>query len=231
LPDTAARLLGPARQWSQYQKLTFQVLLLIDSSGSMNERITDRGGRSTTKAALLRESGTIAADLFDDETTIGLWYFGSADRNGPAYTEQVPVGPITSNVGDRPRRQALIDSIRSYRPPANAGTPLYQAVLDGVAEMRTNAKPEVATVVVVLSDGADGGSRFAMSHQSFLKRLAAGQDGAKPVPIIAVGYGPDANMPALQGMAKASGGQAIAARNPADLASAVAKAFLAAHSA
>lgn len=229
LPDGRSRLLGPARQWSQYQKRAFQVLLLIDSSGSMNERITDRNGRSTTKAALLRESGAIAADLFDDETTIGLWYFGSSDRRGPAFTEQVPIGPITSNVGSKPRRQALVDSIKSYQPPAGAGTPLYQAVLDGVATMRPTVKPETASVVVVLSDGADGGSRFTMSNQSFLKRLAAGQDPAKPVPIIAVGYGRDANMPALQSMAKASGGKAIAAKDPADLASAVAQAFLAVH--
>lgn len=140
LPDTAPRLLGPARQWSQYRKLAFQVLLLIDSSGSMNEPITARGGRTTTKAALLRESGTIAADLFDDETTIGMWYFGSAARNGPAFTEQVPFGPITSGVGGKSRRQALADTISSYKPAAGAGTPLYQAVLDGVAQMRGGSR-------------------------------------------------------------------------------------------
>ncbi|MEU4426410.1 substrate-binding domain-containing protein [Actinoplanes sp. NPDC024001] len=230
LPNAAGRLLGPARQWAQYQKLAFQVLLLIDSSGSMNERITDRGGRSTTKAALLRESGAAAADLFDDEAAVGMWYFGDPNRNGPAHTEQVTLGPVTGVVDGKPRRQALVDTIRAYRPAPNAGTPLYQAVLDGVDAMRKQVKPETATVVVVLTDGADGGTRFAMSNQDFQRRLAAGQDPARPVPIIAVGYGPDANMPALQGMARATGGQAIAARNPADLASAVAKAFLAAHS-
>jgi Ca-activated chloride channel family protein len=85
-------------------------------------------------------------------------------------------------------------------------------------------------VVVVLTDGADGGTRFAMPNQEFLKRLNAGRDPARPVPVIAVGYGPDANMKALQDMAAATGGQAIAARNAADLASAMAKAFLAVRS-
>ncbi|MFC7532681.1 substrate-binding domain-containing protein [Actinoplanes sp. GCM10030250] len=229
LPGRAAQLLAPARQWSQYQKLEDQVLLLIDSSGSMNEKITDRGGRSTTKAELLRQSGATAAELFDDDTNIGMWFFGSAGRGGPAHTEQVSFGPINSDAGGKPRRAALVDAIKAYKPQAGAGTPLYQAVLDGVSAMREQAKPGTVTTVVVLTDGADGGSRFAMSQPEFLKRLAAGQDPQRPVPIFAVGYGPAANTAALQGMAKATGGKAIEARNPADLAGAMAQAFLAAH--
>ena len=229
LPDRIGRLLGPVRQWSQYQDLAFRVLLLIDSSGSMNEKVTDRAGRSLTKAALLRESGASASELFGDDTTIGMWYFGSAGRNAPAHTEEVPVGPIGGTVGDRSRREALTSKIKSYQPQTSAGTPLYQTVLDGVGAMREGVAPETATVVVVLTDGADGGTRFAMSNADFLRRLQAGQDAARPVPVIAVGFGPDANMPALQSMATATGGRAIAARNPADLASAMAQAFLAAH--
>ncbi|MEV6300986.1 substrate-binding domain-containing protein [Actinoplanes sp. NPDC051861] len=229
LPTQADKLLGPARQWSQYQKIQFQVLLLIDSSGSMNERITGPGGKTTTKAELLRQSGAAAAGLFDDDASLGMWFFGTGDKNGPAHTEQVSFGPVQSDAGGKPRRTALVDAIKAYRPEPNAGTPLYQAVLDGVAEMRAKVKPDTATTVVVLTDGDDGGSRFAMSQPEFLKRLAAGQDPAKAVPIFAVGYGPDANTGALQAMARATGGKAIEARDPADLASAMAQAFLAAH--
>ncbi|MEU8243799.1 substrate-binding domain-containing protein [Actinoplanes missouriensis] len=229
LPQSSGKLLGPARQWSQYRDLAFQVLLLIDSSGSMNEPITDRDGRSGTKASLLRASGVSAAELFGDDTRIGMWYFGTAARNGPAHTEVVRYGPIGGVVDGQTRREALQTKIGAYKPESSAGTPLYQAVLDGVETMRGEVTPDAATVVVVLTDGADGGTRFAMSNDAFLKKLAAGQDRAKPVSIIAVGYGPDANMSALTGMADATGGKAFAAANPADLASAVAQAFLAAH--
>ena len=228
LPDSAAGMLAPATQWSQFQSLAFQVLLLIDDSGSMNEKI---GTGAATKASLLRESGASAADLFNEDTMIGMWYFGAASANDPAHTEVVPFGPITATVDGRPRRQALSEKIGAYAPRANAGTSLYQSVLDGVDVMRPKVQAGRPSVVVVLTDGADGGTRFAMSNQEFMKRLEAGRDPARPVPVIAVGYGPDANMKALQDMAKATGGQAIAARNPADLASAMARAFLAARSA
>lgn len=227
LPESAAAMLTPAKQWAGFQTVAFQVLLLIDNSGSMNEKI---GAGPETKASLLRQSGVSAAELFNEETTIGMWYFGAAGAADPAHTEVVPFGPITAAVDGKPRRQALGEAIGSYRPQAGAGTPLYQSVLDGVEAMRAQAQPGRPSVVVVLTDGDDGGTRFAMSQQEFLKRLNAGRDPARPVQIFAVGYGPGADLKSLGEMAKATGGQAIGARNPADLASAMAKAFLATRS-
>ncbi|GAA4599879.1 Mg-chelatase subunit ChlD [Actinoplanes octamycinicus] len=229
LPADPEALLGPARQWSGYRSVAFQVLLMIDGSGSMNEKITDRSGRSVTKATLLRESGATAAQLFGEDTSLGMWYFGTSGANGPAHVEEVSFGPLNSSAEGKKRRQQLAAKIGSYRPVAKAGTPLYQTVLDGVQEMRGRVKPDTATVVVVLTDGSDGGTRFAMSNPDFMKRLQAGADPARPVPVIAVGFGPGANLPALQSMAKVTGGRAIAATNPADLASGIAQAFVAAH--
>ncbi|WP_436522044.1 substrate-binding domain-containing protein [Actinoplanes sp. HUAS TT8] len=229
LPADPEALLGPARQWADYKSVAFQVLLLIDASGSMNEKITDRAGRSVTKASLLRESGATAAQLFSDDSSLGMWFFGTPSASSPAHTEAVPFGPMRAAANGKSRRDQLAAAITNYQPVANSGTPLYQTVLDGVTAMRDEVKPNTATVVVVLTDGSDGGTRFKMSHTDFLKRLAAVEDPARPVPVIAVGFGPGANLPALQGMAKATGGQAIAAKNPADLAAGIAQAFLAAH--
>jgi hypothetical protein len=229
LPADPARLLGPAKQWSGYQRRAFQVLLLIDGSGSMNKPITDRAGHVTTKAALLRQSGAAAAELFGEDTSIGLWYFSSPTPSSPAHVEAVPFGPIGGSLPPKTRRDALAASMGSYRAAAQAGTPLYQTVLDGEAAMRAKAKPGTVTLVVVLTDGDDGQSRFAMSNQTFMAKLTAARDPARPVPIMAVGYGPDADLKALTAMAAATGGHAIAAENPADVASAMAKAFLAAH--
>ena len=229
LPADPAQLLGPAAQWSQYQNLPFQVLLMIDGSGSMNEKITDRTGRTTTKAALLRESGLSASELFGEDTSIGMWFFATPTPASPAHTEVVGFGPITQKVGGTPRRQLLGEAIAHYQAADGAGTPLYQTVLDGEATMRARARPGAVTLVVVLTDGDDDQSRFAMSHDAFLGKLTAQRDPSRPVQIIAVGYGPDADMKSLTDMATATGGKAVAATNPADLASAVAKAFLAVH--
>ncbi|MFI6071253.1 hypothetical protein ACIA5C_06625 [Actinoplanes sp. NPDC051343] len=231
LPDEVDDLLGPAKQWVQYRTLNFQTLLLIDTSGSMNLPIKDKTGHTTTKAALLRQSGATAAQLFGEDTSLGLWLFGTPAANSPAHQEVIPLGPLASPLGDngKTRRDALAAAMGQYRAVDNAGTPLYQSVLDGEAAMQKEAKPGTVTLVIVLTDGDDGESKYSMSQATFLKKLAAQRDPQRPVPIIGVGYGPTADMKALGAMAGATGGQAISAINPADLASAMAQAFLAAH--
>jgi Ca-activated chloride channel family protein len=229
VPADPAPLLASAGAWSGYRTLTSQVLLLIDASGSMNDKIKDPSGRTITRAALLRESGRTAAQLFGEDTSIGMWYFGSATPTSPAHTEVVPFGPITSPVAGKPRRDALAAAMTDYRADTKAGTPLYQSVLDASSEMQTKVRPGAATLIVVLTDGDDGETKYSMSDAQFLDRLNAQRDPQRPVPVIAVGYGPDADMKSLTAMATATGGKAIAATNPADLASAMAKAFLAAH--
>ncbi|GGK70303.1 hypothetical protein GCM10012284_00190 [Mangrovihabitans endophyticus] len=225
LPDKADQLLGPALQWSQYRRLSFQVLLLVDASGSMNDRIKDKSGKITTKEALLRQSGVAASELFGEDTSIGMWVFGTPEATSPPHAEVVPFGPITAAVDGTPRRDVLSATIKKYDAPDVAGTPLYRTVLDGVAAMRKRVKPGVVTLVVVLTDGQDRESRYAMSRADFLDRLGGGP----PVPVFGVGYGPTADMGTLQRMSEATGGKAFAATNPADLASAMARTFLAAH--
>jgi hypothetical protein len=102
-------------------------------------------------------------------------------------------------------------------------------VLDGVAEMRAKVSPGTVTLVVVLTDGEDGESTFKMTQAQFMAELAAKQDPKRPVPVLALGYGPDVDMKALTAMSEATGGKAFPATDPADLSSAMAKAFLAAH--
>ncbi|GIF21157.1 hypothetical protein Ate02nite_38870 [Paractinoplanes tereljensis] len=229
LPEHSDQVLDPAVQWAQYRALEFQVLLLIDSSGSMNKPATDKTGRVTTKAGLLRQSGLAAAQLFGDETSIGMWTFNTPAPESPPHTEMVSFGPITGPLAGKTRRDALAAAITGYSAPNQAGTPLFQTILDARAAMKPRVKPRATTMIIVLSDGTDAESKYTMPKKTFLTRLAKEGDAQRPVPVIGVGFGPDADMATLNEIAQVTGGKAIAAKDPADLASAMAKAFLAAH--
>ena len=229
VPERSDKLLAPALQWAQYRIMKFQVLLLVDASGSMNKPATDKAGRNTTKAGLLQQSGLAAAQLFGDETSMGMWLFGTATPASPSHTEVVPYGPIAGKIDGKTRRDTMASAIRRYRAPDQAGTPLYRTLLDAQAAMRPRVRPGAVTMVIVLSDGTDGESKYAMPKKAFLQKLTKQQDPKRPVPVIGVGFGPDADMTTLTDIARVTGGKAIAAKNPADLASALAKAFLAAH--
>ncbi|MDT4989249.1 MAG: Ca-activated chloride channel [Micromonosporaceae bacterium] len=219
VPPDPGTVTESATTWSRYRPLTVQVMLLVDASASMNDQVTDRAGRPTTKAALLRESAQDAVRLFGKDTSAGLWQFPSARAAGP-YDEVVPFGPLAGAVGGLSRRDALGRALAVYRASGRSGAPLYDTILRGQAEMRRWAKPNAKTLIFVLSDGHDSGTG---GRAAFLSHLTP------DVPVYGLGYGLGADMTTLQEAARLTGGQAMAATRPADLDAAVAAVFLAVH--
>jgi hypothetical protein len=220
LPPDPGAVVEAATNWSRYQRLTFQVLLLVDDSASMNDQVRDGRGQLTTKAALLRECASDAVRLFGEDTSAGMWLFPTPRANGTPYAEVVPFGALSEAVGGVPRRDALNQALGRYEPAPRAGAPLYDTVLRGQAAMRQRSRPGTITLVFVLTDGRDAG---ATGRASFLAHLSP------DVPIYGLGYGLGADMTALRDAAQVTGGQAVAATNPSDLDSAVAAMFLAVH--
>jgi Mg-chelatase subunit ChlD len=225
--DVAAIKTGVA-QWAQYKRLVFQVLVLVDASGSMNEPVKDRAGNNTTKAGLLRAAGTQAAQLFGEDTSVGMWMFGTPTAQSPPYVEVLPFGPLDEPLNGQPRRKRLSDTAAAYQAMPAAGTPLFETILRANTEMQKRWRPDAVTMVVVLTDGHDRDSSWVMPKADFLKKLTAGRDPKKPLPIHSIAYGADADLPTLTELAKVTGGVAAPSTDPADLASAMAKIFLAA---
>jgi hypothetical protein len=220
LPPDPGAVAEAATVWSRYQNLTFQVLLLVDASASMNDEVRDGRGQVTTKAALLRRCAAGAVRLFGEDTSAAMWLFPTPRATGPPYTEVVPFGLLSDGIGGQPRREVLGQALGEYQASARAGAPLYETVLRGQAAMRQRSQPGTVTIVFVLTDGRDSGTT---GRASFLAHLST------DVPIFGLGYGLGADMTTLREAAKVTGGQAIAATNPRDLDNAVAAMFLAAH--
>ena len=180
LPPDGSTVLRDATQWSKYQTLKSNILLLVDVSGSMNEKVIDKAGRPTTKAELLRRSGADAAQLFGDETSLGVWTFGTPTPTSPAHVEILPVGPLTQQIGSETRRSLFQKAISLYSAADGAGTPLYQSILDASATMRPLLRSDALTLVIVLTDGHDEQTRYAMSRADFLTKLRD-QSAGRPV--------------------------------------------------
>ena len=227
-PKDVATIRTGLTQWAQYKRLVFQVLVLVDASGSMNEPVKDRAGNTTTKAGLLRAAGTQAAQLFGEDTSVGMWMFGTPTAQSPPYVDVLPFGPLDEPLNGQPRRKRLVDVAGAYQAMPAAGTPLFETILRANAEMEKRWRPDAVTMVVVLTDGHDRDSSYVMPKAEFLKKLNAARDPKKPLPIHSIAYGADADLSTLTELAKATGGVAAPSTDPADLASAMAKIFLAA---
>ena len=185
-------LLGPAAQWSRYRTLNFQV-----AAADRHVRL-DEPDRSTTRPAARRprrrccaSPAATAAQLFGEDTSIGMWFFGTPTPNSPAHmrrsrSARSPAARRQNPARRAGRRDGRLQGGRPTRArrssrPCSTARPRCAKV----------ARPGAVTLVVVLTDGDDGESRFAMPQPTFMSKLAAERDPQRPVPIIAVGYGPD----------------------------------------
>ena len=117
----------------------------------------------------------------------------------------MPLGSVSGEVDGTTRRAALSRAVARLRPEVGGGTGLYDTTLaafrsasDSYAYGRLNA-------VLVITDGQneDPGS---ISLTGLLDSLRREYDGVRPVRIITIAYGADADVSVLQRIADVTGG-------------------------
>jgi hypothetical protein len=188
--------------------LSTHSLAVIDISGSMGDKV---GGK--TRMQLTIEAATGGLALFPNSASLGLWTFstkigtdGSSD-----YKELVPIAPLS----DR-QRQKIVGQLKIQKPVPNGGTGLYDTAIAAVRAVRSQYVSTAVNSILLFTDGKndDPGSP---TLQETVRTLEGMKDPSKPIRIIALGMGPDANPDELRTLAAATGGQSYVARNPSDL--------------
>lgn len=199
------------RTWSAVT-LDSRMLVVIDVSGSM-----DAGaGNGQSRIELARDASLAALGLFPDRTEIGLWAFSIAKDPPDDWIELVPTGPLSASVGRGIRRQAMLDAARSLPSRTGGGTALNDTALAAFRAARAGYQPGKVNSVVLMTDGRNE-DRDSIDTDELIKILRDEADPSTPVPIIAIGLGPDVDVEALQQIAAATGGKAYLTRDPADI--------------
>ena len=123
-------------------------------------------------------------------------------------------GRLDARVGGESQRQALGGALAELPGLTYGGTGLYDTTLAAVRAVRAGYDDEAVNSVVLLTDGRneDPGS---LALPQLLHTLRAERDPARPVAVIAIGVGPDADAEALSRIVAATGGRSYVARNPA----------------
>ncbi|MEV0287761.1 MULTISPECIES: substrate-binding domain-containing protein [unclassified Kribbella] len=187
--------------------LSTHSLAVIDISGSMAEKVGAK-----TRMQLTIEAAGGGLSLFPNSASLGLWTFST--KIGPDdadYKELVPIAPLS----DRQRKK-ILDNLKIQRPIPNGSTGLYDTAIAAVRAVRQQYDSSAVNSILLFTDGKndDPGSP---TLQQTVKTLESLTDPARPVRIIALGMGPEANADELRALAKATGGQSYVARNPGDL--------------
>lgn len=164
----------------QFVKKQADVLLVIDTSGSMAGDKIDQA----------RTAARVFVENMPAQNRVGLVRFDS---------EVYPLVPIASAEGNRAQ---ILQQIDSLQPEGD--TSLYDAIEQAIqilTEAR-GAEDDRIQSVVVLSDGQDTSSR--QSLQIVIEQINASRGDRNPVVVIPVAYGGDADINALNSIARAS---------------------------
>jgi Ca-activated chloride channel family protein len=175
-PDVIAAI---QQSWA-FVKKQADIVLLIDTSGSMQSE--DKIGQAVQAAEAF-------LNATESNNRIGLTTFADVVE------ERVPLGNAEAVY------EQMYSHIRSLR--ANGGTELYMALRDVVLEMNKDGDENRIRAVVVLSDGADTGDA-GVTLQDAIRAIEASRDSLNPIIVIPVAYGSDADINALNAIARAS---------------------------
>jgi VWA domain-containing protein len=189
-----------------------RLLTVIDVSTSMSAPVGDG-----TRATLARDATKSALTLLPDSYSGGVWVFASRLDGDRDHEELAPLRQFGADVDGQTQRElidAQFDSLPSRLSPG--GTGLYDTTLAAVRAAQEAYDPASVNSVVLITDG-ENDDDTGIGLDELLSTLRAEADPARPVKVIGIALGPDADQGALQQIADATGGAAYAALDPEDL--------------
>ena len=208
LPAPSATQVGTVlRAWNVVH-LDGRTLAVIDVSGSMTTPMPD----GQTRIQVARDGALAAMSLMPDSTYVGLWAFSQQQGPPNDWRELVPLGPLGGTVNGVSQRFALQQAATTLPQWVRGGTALYDTAFAAYETLRDDFDPTKVNAVVLITDGKNE-KQGGLDLSGLLQTLRAQADPSKPVEIIGIGLGPDADMNALNQIATVTGGKAYQAQD------------------
>jgi Bacterial extracellular solute-binding protein/von Willebrand factor type A domain len=188
-----------------------RMLAVMDVSGSMLESEGARSRITLARDAMLDALGTVP-DTWD----LGLWAFSLGLGDGTDHRVLAPLRTMVAVSGGGTHRDVLTDAVRRLPRIVGGGTALYDTTLAAYREVVSGYLSDRFNSVVLLTDGRNE-DREGLSLPALLDALERLRTPARPVPVVTVGMGPEADTAALRRIAAATGGASYVARDPHDI--------------
>ncbi|MGW5719324.1 substrate-binding domain-containing protein [Amycolatopsis sp. NPDC003865] len=194
-------------QWAGVN-LSARVQVLVDVSGSMNAQVP---GTGLNRMQVTVQATEKALHLFKPATQLRMLAFSTRLGGDKDYRELLPMAPVAQHL-----TSGALERLAQLKASPDGGTGLYDSVVDTYRTARREWEPGRLNLVIVLTDGRNEDAH-SMSRAEALAQLAELQDPHRPIPLIGVGIGPDADKAELDQLTAATGGQAFVAPDPAKI--------------
>ncbi|MCX4910411.1 substrate-binding and VWA domain-containing protein [Streptomyces sp. NBC_00878] len=195
---------------------------VVDISASMAKPVpgTSESRLDVTKAALSQALAT-----FTPEDEVGLWTFSRSVDGKRDYRVLVPTERLGGRAAGSTQRDLLSAAFDSLEPVKNGATGLYDTTLAAYKEATASYTKGKFNGLVLLTDGVndDPGS---ISRADLVAQLRELTDPKRPVPLIAIAVGPEADKAELDEIAAATGGSGHLVTDPSEVHSVILKAVV-----
>jgi hypothetical protein len=186
-------------------RLDAKLTTVIDVSGSMAWGIDGKGSPGPSRMDIARQSAVAGLALYPASTQVDLWAFSEKLDGDKPYKVVVPTVSL-----DDAGKQKLLAGVSTLQP--TGGTGLYTTTIAAVRAAQASYAQGRVNAVVILSDGGD--SENGQSLDQVVATLKAEAKPDRPVPVITIAFGPDADRAALNAISSATGGAAYRATSP-----------------
>lgn len=193
------------RSWAA-MSLESRLLAVVDVSGSMAAAAGSRN-----RIELARDAAGTAFSYFPDKGEVGLWAFSENRDGNRDYVQLSPTGALTPK-----HRGELRSALDELPDQIRGGTGLYDTFLAAYRTAQSGYDSSRVNSLVLLTDGRDEDS-VGISMNQLISTLKTEADAARPIAVILVGIGPEADLAALEQIADTTGGRAYRAKNATDM--------------
>ncbi|MFD9544394.1 substrate-binding and VWA domain-containing protein [Streptomyces sp. NPDC060022] len=187
---------------------------VVDASGSMAITVPgrDRSRMDVTKASLIQALGQFTPD---DE--IGLWVFATTLDGDKDYRQVMPTRRLGAPAkGGGTHREKLSAAFKALEPVPNRATGLYDTTLASYKEAQATYVKGKFNALVLLTDGSNQDD-YGISRSALIGQLERVSDPERPVPIIAIAVGPDADRTEVTEIAEVTGGGGYEVSDPGEI--------------
>jgi hypothetical protein len=221
LPTPPAPAIAATVQSWRTLAVPSSILAVVDASGSM-----DFDAGTGTRMELLADAAGIGLSTLPDHARVGLWVF-SIDKGGPGrdWRELEPVRRLDELRFGRTQRYALRERAAELPGLTDGGTGLYDTALAAYREAVRRYRPHYSNAVVLMTDGRND-DPDSIGLEELLQRLQQLRDPDRPVRVVGIAISEDADLQALERMARVTGGDAYLAARPQDILGVFAQAVL-----
>lgn len=203
-----------------YINRDLRMLAVVDVSGSMLAKAGE-----TRRIDLAVTAVQQAVRLMQPTSDAGLWVFSTAQQGRTDYRPVAAVRAVGDVAKADSHGSALIRAAASIPTHVRGDTGLNDTILAAYLEMQKNYAADRDNIVVVLTDGRNDDSTGGLSTDQLISRLKTAADPKRPVRVIVVGMGTEADQAVMSKVTSQVNGRAYYVDDPAAIPAAFASAI------